>query len=129
MTDDCLQPCVSKLVQIQDSSLIVLVSRLEAATSRLEDIASSATGFEQQPQVNGSPAPAPAPISHSTPQGPTQSPSPKPAVTLPPSVEVFDRLIEDEVKPWVELSDKLDPVLAKQVNTPLRSLSLNSYCW
>jgi adenylyl cyclase-associated protein len=113
-------------------SLTTLLHRLEAATSRLEDIATSVNTFdtptgEPVATVNG----VPAPSSHAhSPPVPVQTPSavtsrsiPSPASTpaapaedLPTEIEEFDKLINGELAKFIESSGKLDSLLGEQVS-------------
>lgn len=96
-----------------DSLLTRLVSRLEAATSRLEDIATSSAPDNALPTTNG--------VSAGTPSGPAVvatnsqaltptpsatpgSPIPKVVEELPAMLEDFDGLINGDLKAYHELS-------------------------
>lgn len=107
--------------------LTVLVRRLEAATSRLEDIASSALDGEQQPKANGVPtsstgAAAAGPTSQmvtptpsvSAPSGQAAAP---PKEELPQMIEDFDVLINGDLKAYHELSkgSSIGGLLGEQV--------------
>ncbi|KAF2763697.1 hypothetical protein EJ03DRAFT_58441 [Teratosphaeria nubilosa] len=88
--------------------LTVLLRRLEAATSRLEDVADSAEGRSQA-----------TPLARQTPNGaasaaPFLAPPPPPPAELPPSVKDFDALIDNELAEYVQLSKSIDPVVAEQ---------------
>ncbi|KAF2174619.1 hypothetical protein K469DRAFT_705815 [Zopfia rhizophila CBS 207.26] len=94
------------------NNLTTLIKRLEAATSRLEDIASSSVGFDTT-AVNG----ATATSSGSTPAPPTLSSdgsTPKATESLPPSIQAFDTLLDTELKEWLHLSSKLGGVIDDQ---------------
>ncbi|CAJ2512344.1 Uu.00g053590.m01.CDS01 [Anthostomella pinea] len=100
-----------------------LLSRLEAATTRLEDIASSTIELPHAVPAlahtiptplgqSGAASPAPLPpVSSSTP-----SPAPKqtPQETLPESVEEFDAFISQSVDKYVKASNKLGGLVAEQ---------------
>jgi adenylyl cyclase-associated protein len=93
-----------------------LISRLEAATSRLEDIASSTAGVEvSQSNVNGV-----APSSAAA-RAPVSSPVPAPIAkeSLPPVIEDFDTLIYGDVKAYHTLSKApaIGGILGEQVGT------------
>ena len=106
--DDKVVPTIAK------SELTTIIRRLEAATSRLEDIASSTV---EQPKTNGaSPAPASAPTTTSTPPAPppVAKSIPEP---LPDSIEDFDSFIRGTVRKYVNLSDELGGPVAEQVRT------------
>ncbi|KAL2137413.1 hypothetical protein VTI74DRAFT_34 [Chaetomium olivicolor] len=123
-------------------NLTTLIKRLEAATSRLEDIAQSslelpqiAQGFQQavaSPQppapslpatapagaaasgVPSSPIPPPTAIRHSAPP-PPPAPAPAPATEpVPEEVEEFDTLISQSLGNWVKLSNDLGGLVAEQ---------------
>ncbi|KAK4504825.1 hypothetical protein PRZ48_002787 [Zasmidium cellare] len=104
------------------SALTHLIRRLEAATSRLEDIASSA--FEPSSSAHGS-------ISAATPTAGTKPSSSAPdlptisqtdsastvkavAEPLPASINDMDAIMETEVKAFVDASKGLDPLIEEQ---------------
>ena len=90
-------------------------TRLEAATSRLEDIASStldASSTSKSTDVPQMPRSSSA-IASSGPPPPQSQPTPP---SLPPSVEAFDNLINSEVKKFATLSQQLDDLVKEQVN-------------
>jgi adenylyl cyclase-associated protein len=107
--DDKVVPTVSRI------ELTAILNRLEAATSRLEDMAASAIDL---PKLNGA-APTPAPTGP-LPAPPTASraaaETPKPIQeALPESVEDFGAFINGTVKKFVNLSDELGGPVAEQV--------------
>lgn len=108
--DDKVLPTVS------GTELTAIINRLEAATSRLEDMATSTI---DPPRLNGA-APTPAPTGP-LPAPPTtsQAPPPQPPKVaqevLPESVEEFDALINGAVKKFVNLSDEVGGAIAAQV--------------
>ncbi|KAH9842539.1 cyclase-associated protein [Rhodofomes roseus] len=88
-------------------SLATIIKRLEAATSRLEDLANLppsglVTGLQNVassslPSASSEPTPVPPPHGQTAPAAP--------AVEIPRSVEAFDEMIlEGKVKPFVELT-------------------------
>lgn len=90
-------------------------SRLEAATLRLEDIASSTIELPQAvpalQQTLASPQSA-----HSSTSNPAPPPPPKaPEEPLPESIEEFDAFINQSVQKFVKLSDGLNDLIAQQV--------------
>ncbi|KAJ1331743.1 adenylyl cyclase-associated protein [Microdochium nivale] len=92
-------------------NLTTLIKRLEAATSRLEDIASSTTA---QPQ-SASAAPNISSLSSAPPAAsatPTQQPAP--AEELPESIEEFDSFIASSVQKYVDASNKIGGAVAEQ---------------
>jgi len=102
-------------VQVQDSILTTLVSRLEAATSRLEDIASSSVGLEAS-TANGSSSGAGSIPSAPPMPGLASVPASKPTIILPRPIEAYDTLFNTELKAWVELSSRLGGVIDGQVS-------------
>jgi adenylyl cyclase-associated protein len=114
MTQQHLQPLHSSrpAVHIQGNLLTTVIRRLEAATSRLEDIASSSVGFDAA-GPNGAPAPAPgSAVGPSASSAPT---TPKPTESVPPSIQAFDDLLNNELKTWLGLSTKLGSDIDDQV--------------
>lgn len=104
-----------------NNPLTVIIRRLEAATSRLEDIASSSTSFEtvENGKLSQSNAPrASAPnLPGTIPAGnnpATESAKPA-APELPPAIKEMDELIENDVKTFVEASKGIDPLVEGQV--------------
>jgi adenylyl cyclase-associated protein len=106
--DDKFLPTVSR------TELTAILRRLEAATSRLEDMAASTI---ELPKINGV-GPTPAPTGPLPPPPAPRAPvePPKPVVeALPESVEDFDTFISGPVKKYVNLSDEIGGPLAEQV--------------
>lgn len=106
--DDKFLPTVSQ------TELTVILHRLEAATSRLEDMAASTI---ELPKINGVAA-TPAPTGPLPPPPAPRAPAqpPKPVVeALPESVEDFDTFITGPVKKYVNLSDEIGGPIAEQV--------------
>ncbi|KAF1992369.1 hypothetical protein K402DRAFT_388025 [Aulographum hederae CBS 113979] len=90
----------------QMNNLTTLIKRLEAATSRLEDIASSAASLEQKdaagtPTTNGAVA--------GTPQSTSQ-----PAEELPQSILDYDTLINGDLKAYMAVAEQLGGSIAEQ---------------
>ena len=104
----------------QNNPLTLIIRRLEAATSRLEDIASSSTTFEaldngKIAQGNAPRASAPN-LPGTAVSGSPAIEAPKPAAPeLPPAIKEMDELIESEVKKFVEASKGIDPLVEGQV--------------
>ena len=100
---------------MSDHALTRLVHRLEAATSRLEDMAQSLP--DQSSQLNGitsTPRTAPAADGMDQPGG--TGPAPKPAFEpLPQAIEHFDALINGDVKTYVNMSEELGGLVSEQV--------------
>ncbi|KAH8681268.1 adenylate cyclase associated N terminal-domain-containing protein [Xylariales sp. PMI_506] len=100
-------------------NLTTLIKRLEAATARLEDIASSTIELPQavpalsqtiaSPPSAASPAPAPSAATSAPP-----APKPAPKEELPESVEEFDAFISNSVGKYVQASNKLGGLIAEQ---------------
>lgn len=109
-------PTESKVVA--SSALTALMRRLEAATSRLEDIAT--TGNPEAPKSNGLvPSTIPAAFLTTTPTPAAPIP-PKPAADpLPQSVADFDQFIALSVRKYVSLSDEIGGPVAEQVHISL----------
>ena len=113
--------------QVFAPSLTTLLLRLEAATSRLEDIATSVNTPDQTLTANGTPVTSTH--AHSTPTlAPGSSTKPLPvagvapsppsvADELPAEIEDFDKLLNEDLATFVKLSSAMDPVIAEQVGT------------
>ncbi|KAK9455801.1 adenylate cyclase associated N terminal-domain-containing protein [Dipodascopsis uninucleata] len=106
------------LNNIPGINLVTLMKRLEAATSRLEDL----TIFQEQVFNNGKSTTTSTPeISAPSSSSPTalvatSTPVPEASVVeeVAPSVKEFDVLIGDVVKPFVEISKSIDPLVEEQ---------------
>ena len=105
------------------------MKRLEAATSRLEDIASSTTELPQAvpaltqsikspPHGSGAGTPVPQPPSVSA-SAPPASAKPTPSDPLPESVADFDAFIDESVNKYVKASGKLGGLIAEQASKVL----------
>jgi adenylyl cyclase-associated protein len=92
--------------EVQANLLTTAIRRLEAATSRLEDIASSS--FE------GGVAPSAAAGSIAG-SATSQAIAAKPVEQLPPSIQDYDAILNNELKNWLDLSSKLGNVIDGQV--------------
>lgn len=93
------------------TTLTDIVNRLEAATSRLEDMASAAL------DPHGSLGAPPAPTGTLPPPPASQANAPKPVVEdLPESVEEFDVFLAGSLKTYVDRSKELGDVVAEQVD-------------
>lgn len=113
--------------QASPTLLTSLIHRLEAATSRLEDIASSAQtlGEEQgaAPQANGASttaasttnAPPAAAVTGAagTPKAASSAAPAEPEI--PQSIQDFDALIKGELKQFTDLSEQIGGIVAEQV--------------
>jgi Adenylate cyclase associated (CAP) N terminal len=92
--------------------LTVLINRLEAATSRLEDIASAAI---EAPKTNGSLPAAASIVAGGIAIPPTPQMPKTVAEPLPALVEDFDTFITNSVKNYVNLSDAIGGSISEQV--------------
>ncbi|PGH11114.1 hypothetical protein AJ79_05059 [Helicocarpus griseus UAMH5409] len=106
------------------NSFTTLIKRLEAATSRLEDMASSLEGGSN-PITPATDVNVAGPPQESAPKAasPAPTPPPPPPVVEPPprQIEDFDALIDKEVKNFVELSNKIGEPVAEQSKAILRA--------
>ncbi|KAK4165189.1 adenylate cyclase associated N terminal-domain-containing protein [Cladorrhinum sp. PSN259] len=117
-----------------------LIKRLEAATSRLEDIAQLAIDLNPTDDetlsktlltpLASSSTPAPSTSSAAAPPAPTAAapapkavappPPPPPQEDLPEVIEEFDNFLNQSVKPWVKLSHELDKTVGEQADYVLK---------
>ena len=109
---------LSSPVQVPDDALTKLALRLEAATSRLEDIASST--FEKPSALDAAPgaqsiAAAQAPARASAPPAAPGAPPAPSKADVPPMLAAFDALLDNELKHFVDLSKQLGGPIAEQV--------------
>ena len=108
--------------RVNDNALTALIRRLEAATSRLEDIATSAVGLDQEDtngllaaSTDGNPASASAPdLSALAKSAPAQTGSSS-APSLPKQVAALDELLDDVVGKYISASKQLDSPIQEQV--------------
>ena len=122
MSGETLRYSTSTPTPVQpDNPLTTLIRRLEAATSRLEDIASVSSSPDQQGDQQNVAA-AGASSSHS-PQEATSKAGTREGSTgtvvresLPPAIEEMDALINGDVKGFVDASKGLDEVVEEQVS-------------
>lgn len=94
--------------------------RLEAATSRLEDMAMGLDDPTSPKTMAAQAAPQSLPNQHAPPPPPPPAPLPAPpaepaAPALPPQIQDFDTLINDEVGNYVALGEKIGGLVAEQV--------------
>ena len=115
-----------------DNPLTTLIRRLEAATSRLEDIASSANSFQEPPDGEVPPANG-VQLSSSAPELPTTGGfvgggagrgmstgtvrHVQAKEGVPERIEEMDELIGKEVKAFVDASVSLDDLVQEQVSS------------
>lgn len=106
--------------QDTSSPLTRIIYRLEAATSRLEDIASSTVGLDLPPNPNGTPSPSAAVVP--VPAQARALPVP-PKEDLPPLIVDFDTLINGDVKTYHTLSTgkSIGGLLGEQVENARHS--------
>lgn len=94
-------------------NLVTLIKRLEAATARLEDIASSTIELPQAvPTLQPTVASLQSVSSASTPA--TPPPPPPPTEPLPESIDEFDAFISQSVEKYVKLSKNIGGLIADQ---------------
>ena len=95
---------------------LTLLRRLEAATSRLEDMVPTMTGSSAS--ANGQPALPEAGLSTGRgidrPSGIISSPQ-LVLEPLPPAIDDFDALINGDVKTYVNMSEEIGGLVAEQV--------------
>ncbi|KAI9901487.1 hypothetical protein N3K66_003304 [Trichothecium roseum] len=98
-------------------NLTTLIKRLEAATSRLEDIA-TATETPGHPLTAAEPSRQPSASSSPVPTVPT----PKPSIEqpLPEAIEDFDVFIDSAVDKYVKLSQEIGGVVSEQASEVLK---------
>src|SRR3954451_4992120 len=105
-----------------DARLTMVTRRLEAATSRLEDMATSvdATHPDTVAAITSAGAiPGIAPAA--TPAPTATDPTPPPAEPLPRSIEEFDKIIKEDVQAFVTASEQIGGLVEQQVHM-LRNL-------
>ncbi|KAI2613820.1 adenylate cyclase associated N terminal-domain-containing protein [Hypoxylon fragiforme] len=109
-------------------NLVTLIKRLEAATTRLEDIASSTIELPQAvPALTATVATPSDPSSSAslTPQHAGSTPAPPapkhvPQEPLPESIEEFDVFINQSVDKYVKISNALGGLIAEQASMVLQ---------
>ncbi|EAW22591.1 adenylate cyclase-binding protein [Aspergillus fischeri NRRL 181] len=100
-------------------NLTTLIKRLEAATSRLEDMAMSLDD-PHSPKHVGSAAATPEPAAP-VPVNTVAPPAPPAAPSLPPQIEDFDALINGDVRSFVDLGEKIGGLVAEQSKAVLQA--------
>ncbi|KAJ5434129.1 hypothetical protein N7491_004724 [Penicillium cf. griseofulvum] len=96
-----------------------LIKRLEAATSRLEDMAMSYDDPSAQKSLDGSPSSVPA---ITEPPKPSPPPPAAPvAAPVPPQIQDFDALIKGDVQNFVNLGEKIGGLVAEQSKAVLQA--------
>ncbi|MCJ1232148.1 hypothetical protein MMC14_000097 [Varicellaria rhodocarpa] len=102
------------------NNLTTLIKRLEAATSRLEDMASAT--IDPSASTNGAPATS-ATTANSGSSDKTIVPSKQIAEPLPPAIDNFDSIITRDVTAFVNKSEDLGGVVAEQAASVLRAFA------
>lgn len=95
---------------ISNMDLTAIIRRLEAATSRLEDMASSVVEHPGSAPTGPLPPPPTAAAARPVSEQPRAIPE-----AIPESVEEFDAFLTGTVKKYVNLSDELGGLVAEQV--------------
>jgi adenylyl cyclase-associated protein len=92
--------------------------RLEAATSRLEDIATSTELPKDVPALKETVL-SPPPTSATSPPQPASQPAapPTPAEQIPESIEDFDNFLNTTLDKYVKFSTELGGTVAEQVRS------------
>jgi adenylyl cyclase-associated protein len=97
-------------ITVPGSRLILIYRRLEAATSRLEDMATSVDSSHPSTVAAISSSVGAPPDSSST-----AAPIPAPSVDpLPPAIEDFDKIMDKEIKAFVTASEKIGGLVEQQ---------------
>ncbi|KAI3331335.1 adenylate cyclase associated N terminal-domain-containing protein [Ustulina deusta] len=107
-------------------NLVTLIKRLEVATTRLEDIASSAIelphavpALSQSVTLPADAADGATPLPSASSSGTPPVSTPAPQDHIPESVEEFDNFISQSVDKYVKASDKLGGLIAEQASKVL----------
>ncbi|KAL7629070.1 suppressor of rasval19 [Parahypoxylon ruwenzoriense] len=109
-------------------NLVTLIKRLEAATTRLEDIASSTIelphavpGLSTTLTIPSGPSStaSPTPQQHHASAPSPPAPKPAPQEPLPESIEEFDAFINQSVDKYIKASNKLGGLIAEQASKVL----------
>ncbi|KAJ5247495.1 hypothetical protein N7468_002478 [Penicillium chermesinum] len=95
-----------------------LIKRLEAATSRLEDMAMS---LDDSNASNSAGTPAASPAVPETPKSAPPPPASPAAAPTPPQIQDFDALIQGDVQNFVKLSEKIGGLVAEQSKAVLQA--------
>ncbi|KAJ4361470.1 suppressor of rasval19, partial [Neurospora sp. IMI 360204] len=90
-------------------NLVTLIKRLEAATLRLEDMASSTI-----PPIGSQTVIEPTPSAPASTVVSTPAPATPPAVPIPESVERFDEFLNQTVQKYVKTSNVIGGLVAEQ---------------
>ena len=107
----------SFMQQAHARQLTNLIHRLEAATSRLEDIASSAHDGPQDARSAAPSIKAPSVIGGAASSAPpAKIEIPEQTIELPETVQAFDTMMNDDLKPFADLCEKVGGLVAEQVS-------------
>ncbi len=112
---------------MDQSTLTRLVHRLEAATSRLEDMAQAT--IDPSAPTNGvmtAPGTAMAAVSGADQPGGSANAPKQADEPLPPALDDFDSLINGDVQTFVNMSEELGGLVAEQVWRSTSSQGLES---
>lgn len=98
---------------------LILLSRLEAATSLLESIVAPNLGDASAPTIGTAPNDEGglAPGGRMD-QARGMTASPQPIEPLPPAIEDFDTIIDEDVQAFVNMSEEIGGLVAEQVRLP-----------
>ena len=103
-------------VTVEPDESLTILRRLEAATSRLEDMVPHMA--EQSTLSNGlsSPVPSQSNVAGTKQtEGAVSSPAPS-AAPLPASIDDFDKIVNGDVTTFVAMSEEIGGLLAEQVS-------------
>jgi adenylyl cyclase-associated protein len=140
-------PAGPSTANTQSNQLTAIIRRLEAATSRLEDIAASTgsnnaleegvglkkaatQGHDPGTRAPSTPAPPGLIAGYGESPGEMRSvtPSAPPTPALPPAIVEMDDLISNNVKTFVEAAKGLDTAVEEQVSIRERYTSVGGWC-
>lgn len=93
---------------------LTFIHRLEAATSRLEDMIPTETARNGMSSLPEAGLTAPRPNDQNA---PTSSQTQLAVAPLPPAIDDFDALINADVKTFVNMSEEIGGLVAEQVST------------
>ncbi|KAJ5901997.1 hypothetical protein N7495_002525 [Penicillium taxi] len=100
-------------------NLTTLIKRLEAATSRLEDMAMT-LDEPHASTIAGTPT-TPLPVATVTPKLTPPPPATPPPAQIPPQIQDFDELIKEDVQKFVDLGQKIGGLVAEQSKAVLQA--------
>ena len=107
-----------------DARLTMAIRRLEAATSRLEDMATSvdATHPDTVAAITSASATQGISATAATAAPTATEPTPPPTEPIPRSVEEFDKIVKEDVQAFATASEQIGGLVEQQVHI-LRNLS------